>query len=154
MMNTRYVRWIWICTFLAMMSCQVERAAAQSAANVQPKDNPFESVLKKQQYASTQGGEMLDEYDIQAPELSVETLKLQFVDAKTASEAFSCLCSEIGKIVPRESGNSLIIFDTPENLEKIVAKIKKADRQKLVQKGYDKLMTRVYTNLGKALRQL
>jgi len=30
----------------------------------------------------------------------------------------------------------------------------KTKRQELVQKGYDKLMTRVYTNLGKALRQL
>ena len=63
MRNTRYVKWVWICTFMVMMSCQVGRAVAQSAANVQPKDNPFESVLKKQQYASTQGGEMLDEYD-------------------------------------------------------------------------------------------
>jgi len=30
----------------------------------------------------------------------------------------------------------------------------KAKRQELVQKGYDKLMTRIYTNLGKALRRL
>ena len=30
----------------------------------------------------------------------------------------------------------------------------KAKRQELVQKGFDKLMTRIYTSLGKALRQL
>jgi hypothetical protein len=33
-------------------------------------------------------------------------------------------------------------------------KIKKVERQKRVQEGYDKLMTRIYMNLGKALRQL
>jgi type II secretory pathway component GspD/PulD (secretin) len=128
MMNTHYIKWVWICIFIAMMSCQVEHAVAQSTGNVQPKDNPFESVLKKQQYASTQGSQTLDEYNTELPELSVATIKLQYVDAKTASEAFSCLSSEIGNIVPRESGNSLIIFDTPKNLEKIVAEIKKADR--------------------------
>ncbi|MCP4452059.1 MAG: hypothetical protein GY809_11400, partial [Planctomycetes bacterium] len=67
-------------------------------------------------------------YDTQIPELAVETVKLQFVDAATASEAFSCLSSEIGRIVPMESGNALIVFDTPDNLKKIVTEIKKADR--------------------------
>ena len=118
MMKLRYTKWVWVCTFMAMMSCQVERAVAQSTAGVRPKDNPFASVLRKQQYASTAGGGIQDEFDTGMPELSVATVKLQYVDAMTASEAFSVLCSEVGQIVPRESGNSLIVFDTPENIEK------------------------------------
>jgi len=128
MMNTRYIKWVWVCMFVAMISCPVECAVAQSTGNAPPKDNPFESVLKKQQYAAPQGGASLDEYDSAMPELSVETVKLQYVDAVIASEAFSCLSSEMGRIVPRESGNSLIVFDTADNIEKIVAEIKKADR--------------------------
>ena len=120
--------WIWVLALMVMVSCHVECALAQTGTNVQAQDNPFESVLKKQRYASVQGGETLDDYDTGMPQLSVETITLQYVDAQTASEAFSVLCSEVGQIVPRESGNSLIVFDTPDNIEKVVAEIKKADR--------------------------
>ena len=128
MMNTRYIKWVWFYMFMAIISCPVERAVAQSTGNGPPKDNPFESVLKKQQYASAAGGATRDEYAAEMPELCVETVELHYVDARTASEAFSCLSSEMGKIVPREDGNSLIVFDTADNIEKIVAEIKKADR--------------------------
>jgi type IV pilus assembly protein PilQ len=111
-----------------VMLCFAGRAAAQTPGSVQPKDNPFESVLKKQQYAATQGGGGLAQEGLSASDLSVETVKLEFVDAVTASQAFSCLCSELGKIVPREPGNSLIVFDTPENVKRIVEEIKKSDR--------------------------
>lgn len=127
-MNTHAKIWIWMATFMTLGACCVGSVLAQSPANGQSEDNPFASVLKKQQYAATRGGEGLDAAEFSTPELSVETIKLEYVDAVTVSQAFSCLCSEIGKIVPRESGNSLIVFDTPENITKIVAEIKKADR--------------------------
>lgn len=129
MSNTRNTKWIWVCAIIALIVCHSDGAWAQATGSSSSKDNPFASVLKKQQYASVQNsGDIQDEYALEMPNLSVETVELKFVDAKTASEAFSCLCSEVGRIVPRESGNSVIVFDTPENIEKVVTEIKKSDR--------------------------
>jgi len=124
----RYAKGFLISTCLAMMSCSVVWAVPQESGNAEAQENPFASVLRKQQYAATDTTEMSAGYDTAAPEISAETVKLSYVDAKTASEAFSCLSSEVGRIVAQEQSNSLIVFDTPENIEKIVAEIKKADR--------------------------
>ena len=54
------------------------------------------------------------------------------------------------------SGHPLKYFNIIETkgMEVPRSNKEKAKRQELVQKGFDKLMTRIYTSLGKALRQL
>ncbi len=113
---------------VVMVMCCVEIVFSQSPSNVDLKSNPFESVLKKQQYASIDASGLDEQFDAVFAELSSETVKLNFIDAMAASEAFSCLSSERGNISPQENGNSVIIFDTPETIERITKEIKKADR--------------------------
>ncbi len=113
---------------VVMVMCCVEVVFSQPNTNVGLKSNPFESVLKKQQYASINASGLDEAFDAGFSELSSETVKLNFIDAKAVSDAFSCLSSERGNISPQENGHSVIIFDTPETIERITKEIKKADR--------------------------
>jgi type II secretory pathway component GspD/PulD (secretin) len=63
------------------------------------------------------------------PELIVETATLKFYDAKSVKTSITNMSSEFGNIEPDAKGNSLIICDTPENVAKIIAQIRKIDRK-------------------------
>jgi type II secretory pathway component GspD/PulD (secretin) len=62
------------------------------------------------------------------PELFVHTVMLKFLDAKSLKQAIDRMSSEFGSIATNEKNNSLIICDTKDNLAKIVAELKKADK--------------------------
>jgi type II secretory pathway component GspD/PulD (secretin) len=64
----------------------------------------------------------------EAPELFVQTVMLKFLDAKSLKQAIDSMSSEFGSIAINEKNNSLIVCDTKENLAKIIAEIKKADK--------------------------
>jgi len=62
------------------------------------------------------------------PELFVEAMTLKFLDAKNLKPTIEKMLSERGSISIEDKTNSLIICDTKEKLEKILAEIRKADR--------------------------
>jgi general secretion pathway protein D len=62
------------------------------------------------------------------PELLVETVTLKFLDAKNLKTAIASMSSKYGSIFIDDKSNSLIVCDTKENLEKILAQIRKADK--------------------------
>ncbi len=62
------------------------------------------------------------------PELFVETVTLKFLDAKNLEPAIKKMSSEYGSISIDEKSNSLIVCDTKENVEMILAEIRKADK--------------------------
>jgi len=65
---------------------------------------------------------------LDVPEIFVQTIMLRFLDAKSLKQAIDLMSSEFGSIAINEKNNSLIVCDTKENLAKIVAEIKKADK--------------------------
>jgi type II secretory pathway component GspD/PulD (secretin) len=62
------------------------------------------------------------------PSLFVHTVTLKFLNAANLKNALAKMSSEYGSIGVDENTNSLIICDSEENLEKIVAEVKKADQ--------------------------
>ncbi len=62
------------------------------------------------------------------PGLLVEAVTLKFLDAKSTSSALAKMSSEHGSITIVEESNSLIICDTPKNLERILTEISKIDK--------------------------
>jgi type II secretory pathway component GspD/PulD (secretin) len=62
------------------------------------------------------------------PQLYVQTVTLKFLNAPNLKNALTKMSSEYGSISVDDNTNSLIICDTKENLEKILAEVKKADR--------------------------
>lgn len=63
-----------------------------------------------------------------SPELSVQTVTLKFLDAKSLKQAIENMSSKYGNIAINEKNNSLIICDTREHLAWILSEIQKADK--------------------------
>lgn len=63
------------------------------------------------------------------PDLFIETVSLKFVDAKSLKASITSMSSDWGNMEPDAKGNSLIICDTNDNVEKIIAQIRKIDRK-------------------------
>lgn len=107
-----------------------------------PQSNPFSSVLKQQPIAATPTaapGQAEAQARELSPELFLEMVDLQHMNPQEASAAFSCMSSEIGQVVAQEGSRRVIVFDTRENLQRIVTAIKTADQpiQALLVKAVD-----------------
>jgi len=66
--------------------------------------------------------------DKPTPGLLVETVTLKFLKAKNLKKAIDSMSSQYGSIATDDGTNSLIICDTRDKLEEILAEIRKADR--------------------------
>lgn len=60
--------------------------------------------------------------------LSVETVTLKFLEAENLKKVLDKMVSQYGSIATNPKSNSVIICDTKENLAKILAEIKRADK--------------------------
>ncbi len=98
-------------------------AADEIDINSLTTSNPFAQFAQKQQPVRVSNA------GISKPELVVETATLKFLDAKSVRTTIINMASDFGNIETDNRGNSLIICDTPENVEKIMAQIRKIDRK-------------------------
>ncbi len=62
------------------------------------------------------------------PELLLETVVLKFLDAKSLRDVLAKMVTPYGMVTINEKNNSIVVCDTPDNLRKILAEVKKADR--------------------------
>jgi len=69
----------------------------------------------------------IDKIDRPRQIMLVKTVTLRFLEAKNLQEAMEKMLSPYGTIAVDENTNSLIVCDTEDNLQKIVAEIGKAD---------------------------
>ena len=129
-----YIKIIFCCIILSIgiwhSSAQSELAQPKSEKSVPidvGRNNPFEKIPKPEKNISQKIIQSA-QLDQELPELFVETSTLKFLDAKNLKEAIDNMSSEYGIISVDVKRNSLIICDTKKNLEKILAKIRKADK--------------------------
>ncbi len=66
--------------------------------------------------------------DMPTPGLFVETVTLKFLKAENLKKAIDSMSSQYGSIATDDGTNSLIICDTKDKLEEILAEIRKADQ--------------------------
>jgi type IV pilus assembly protein PilQ len=91
------------------------------------REDPFATLAEKKPAASQQNQEEPVVVD-QKPDLFVETVTLNFIDAENLKKVLDSMLSDYGTIVANPKSNSLIICDTRDNLAIILAEIKKADK--------------------------
>jgi len=65
------------------------------------------------------------------PEVRLEMFVLKFLDATSLKGVLDKMVSAYGSVAVNEKTNSVIVCDTPENLSRILAEIKKADQTPL-----------------------
>ena len=93
------------------------------------RENPFSKLpMKKKILPVSRGVSEITSFEEYRPELFVEVVTLKFLDAKSLKPVIEGLSSEYGRISPDAKSNSLIICDTRENLEIILAEVKKVDK--------------------------
>ena len=134
--NTGMIKNICVRTLLYLLLIMV--CLYHSSAQAQSDNNQRQiNVGKKNPFAKLSGkkNELLTSRKISVvsdirgiPELFVETVTLKSLDAKSLKTAIESLSSEYGRMSVDEEINSLIICDTQENLETILAEIKKIDK--------------------------
>jgi len=100
---------------------------AKSKTSAVGRDNPFAGIPRVVKAASPSVLQTLGPQQ-ESPELSVQTIMLKFLDAKSLKEAIGNMSSPYGTITTNVKNNSLIVCDTKENLAKILSEIKKADK--------------------------
>lgn len=90
----------------------------------------IDKIRQSNPFARFAGGQSPNiKLDELKPELFVETATLKFLDAKSLKASIAAMSSEWGNMEPDSKGNSLIICDTNENLQRILEQIRKIDRK-------------------------
>jgi type II secretory pathway component HofQ len=140
-MNNRRLILIVICSVGAMSAmnlCSSSLQAGQPDMTPPPielgRSNPFEDIplsqILQEQQANTDPNEPDDPniVPIEVPDLFIATVMLKFLDAASLQQALTGMTSEYGTIVANKTNNVLIICDTREKVDWIVAEVRKADK--------------------------
>ncbi|MGE5296944.1 MAG: type II secretion system protein GspD [Solirubrobacterales bacterium] len=88
--------------------------------------NPFAALLT--QAESEPEASKVEELPAEHPELAMETIVLKFLEAKSLKSVLDRMVTQYGTAAVNEKTNSIVVCDTPENLAKIMAEVKKADQ--------------------------
>lgn len=104
------------------------RALGQSAESppAEPAGNPFAALLAGDEPRSESPA--APAVTLPPPEVRLETIVLKFLDAKSLKGVLDKMVGTYGSVAVNEKTNSVMVCDTPENLSRIMAEIKKADQ--------------------------
>jgi type II secretory pathway component GspD/PulD (secretin) len=100
---------------------------AQKSSSDVAAANPFAAILQASG-SNSQKSSGTSKLSNDPPELLAQTVTLSHIDANSVTTAFRCMCSGYGSIHSIQKSNSIIIVDTQDNLETILAEIKKLDK--------------------------
>jgi len=132
MEKSRHAKIIFYCVVLAVGLCYswARSQPVQSEQRITSdvgRDNPFAEIPQKEKFIQPEALRPSQRLDVESPELFVETVTLKLLDAKNLMTAIAGMSSGYGSVSVDEKSNSLIVCDTKENLEKILAQIRKAE---------------------------
>ena len=144
-MNKRNSFKLLICLLVVILLTSVDKVRSETETQKQDttaetvgKQNPFEVVqpiteIRRNVLQKSSGSSIGSIIDIE-PELSVRSVMLRFLQAKNVESAVRGMLSSSGVVTTDEDTNTLIICDTPERLNVIIAEIREADKDN--PKGY------------------
>ena len=137
MSKPKYAKIIFCCILLTIgvwhghgqaQSQPAQPKSEQSSTLDVGRDNPFAEIPREKK-TIPQEALRSSQSDEESPELFLETITLKFLDAKNLKQAMNNMSSMYGNITVSSKTNSLIVCDTKENLARILAKIKEADKK-------------------------
>jgi type II secretory pathway component GspD/PulD (secretin) len=119
--------------FVLLCATVVILAAAVANGQVKPGDgrtpkNPFAALMTEAEAETETPKEAEPNLPAVRPELAMETIVLKFLEAKSLKSVLDRMVTEFGTAAVNEKNNSVVICDTPENLARIMAEVKKADQ--------------------------
>lgn len=105
----------------------VQAKPGQNSPSDVGRNNPFGELPRSKKPTPQRPAQTSEPFE-ETPNLYLEIVTLKYLDAQTTGAALQCMSSSSGNIAVLEKINSLIIIDTQENLERILAEIAKIDR--------------------------
>lgn len=117
--------WIGLVFVLVVPAVLVHAEAANDQAGRIGRENPFGEIMTVPVPAAVPQTRRVVE---EIPELSLETVVLKFLDATSLKTVLDSMVRPFGTVAVNKENNSVIICDTPENLARILAQIKRADQ--------------------------
>ena len=137
MSKPKYAKIIFCCILLTIgvwhghgqaQSQSAQPISEQSSTLDIGRNNPFAKITRVKK-SIPQEAFQSSQSDEESPELFLETITLKFLDAKNLKQAMNNMSSMYGSITVSSKTNSLIVCDTKENLARVLAKIKEADKK-------------------------
>jgi len=137
MSKPKYAKIIFCCILLTIgvwhghgqaQSQPAQPKSEQSSTLDIGRNNPFAKITRVKK-SIPQEAFQSSQSDEESPELFIETITLKFLDAKNLKQAMNNMSSMYGSITVSSKTNSLIVCDTKENLARVLAKIKEADKK-------------------------
>jgi len=99
----------------------------QSSTLAVGRGNPFAKIIREKKFIPQEAFRS-SQSDEGTQELFIKTVNLKFLDARNLKTVLANMSSEYGNITTNPKTNSLIICDTKDNLAKILAEIKRAEK--------------------------
>ncbi len=115
-----------LCVCLASADCRPVLGQPAETVASQNDRNPFAGFLGQEE-PQAQSASSAPE-PVVPPEVRLEMIVLKFLDATSLKGVLDKMVSTYGSVAVNEKTNSVIVCDTPENLNRILAEIKKADQ--------------------------
>jgi type II secretory pathway component GspD/PulD (secretin) len=119
----------FVLLFVAVVALSAAADGRGTSETAQTK-NPFAALMMEAEAQTQPESPKVEEPNLPAvhPELAMETIVLKFLDAKSVKSVMDRMVSEYGTVAINEKNNSIVLCDTPENLAKVMAEVKKADQ--------------------------
>jgi len=143
MNNLKYAKAALCCSVLITLMCpgrarpKALLVESEETLLAVGRENPFAAIFKKKQPKSQQlespsdaneKAQQTEQVPEEAPQLFIETVPVKYLDAGNLVIALESLSSGYGSISTDGKSNSLIVCDTKENLERILAEVGRIDR--------------------------
>jgi len=126
-MNGSFRDFVLLCATVVVLVA-VAAKGQTSPADGQASKNPFAALLAEAESESNPAEPAEPNVSVERPELAMESIVLKFLEARSLKSVLDRMVTEHGTASVNEKNNSVIICDTPENLAKIMAEVKKADQ--------------------------
>ncbi len=126
--NKKIYKWIVLTLIIVCLFCSISAPLqANYEYSGEPNDPFAQFIVESSTPLSETSSEVINVQEPE-PDLFIETVILKFLDAKSLMEAITKMISKYGSVSINEKNNSLIVCDSRERLDRILAEIRKADK--------------------------
>lgn len=133
MNKSKYAK-ILLCVCLSAVVVLKARSAQSNSAQISVmdvgRDNPFAAIPRNEKITTPQKIIQTPSVELEeVPVLFLETITLRFLNAKNLEGVIKSMSSRYGSLSADQNTNSLIVCDSRDYLDRIMAEVKKIDKR-------------------------
>jgi type II secretory pathway component GspD/PulD (secretin) len=132
MTEQRSICWasLCLCLWLGLGVVPPASGGAQRLTDLAGGEDPFAALSLASKPATSAPAQVVESNE-PPPELFMESIVLRFLDPNSVVSVLDCMRTPHGRVSVNRAGRSVVLCDTRENLDRMIAQVKKADRTPL-----------------------